>query len=121
MLPTGRDMGDLIRQAGLLDSRHGIAAADDAHGATSATAFATPKVPFANLGNSNTPMGPFQTTVPASFNALAVPGDRLRSNIQDAPAIGNRTGRDDLRAPRRLRIYQRSPHPPAGAACPARF
>ena len=35
----------------------------------SATAWATAKVPSANLGISNTPMGPFQMTVPAPLRA----------------------------------------------------
>ena len=36
---------------------------------TSATARATAIVPFANVSISNTPIGPFQTTVLASFKA----------------------------------------------------
>ena len=35
----------------------------------SAIAAATASVPLANFGNSNTPMGPFQITVPALFTA----------------------------------------------------
>ena len=37
----------------------------------SARAWATARVPSAKAGNSNTPMGPFQITVPASFTAAA--------------------------------------------------
>ena len=56
---------------------------------TDATARATALVPAANASISNTPIGPFQTTVLASPSSVCVRADR-RSTDVDAHAIADR-------------------------------
>ena len=59
-----------------------VAAADDGEARVSATASATVRVPASKRGSSNTPIGPFQSTVRASrmtsANSAAVPGPMSR-------------------------------------------
>ncbi len=57
-----------------MHSTHGVAAADDREAVAVGDARATAKVPSANAGHSNTPIGPFQKTVfaPAIRRAKSV-------------------------------------------------
>ena len=65
---AGGDMGHLVGIAQLGHSRRAVAAADDGDGVGLGQGLYT-YIYSAKAGNSNTPMGPFQITVPAPFTA----------------------------------------------------
>ena len=72
-------------------------------------ASATALVPTANLGNSNTPMGPFQMTVPASATAsqysLTVSGPMSRPIQPSGMALAGTTLLSASRRPYSLMAY----------------
>ena len=73
---AGRDVGHRVGEALLLDRGHGVAATDDDRRARLAAcrrgSAPCALVPWANVGISNTPSGPFQKTVLASARAASM-------------------------------------------------
>ena len=90
---------------------------------TAATACATALVPAANASISNTPIGPFQTTVFASAIARGVGRDRRRADVEAHPIADRRVAdREHLvrRAGVELRRRRRD-RPAAASATPRAF
>lgn len=59
-----------------------------------ATAVATATVPFAKFSHSETPIGPFQTTVPGAFDCLSEELLCCLADVKSHPAVGNSVGVD---------------------------
>ena len=86
---AGRDVRDAIGDAGLVDGRHRIAAADDRRALDVRHRLRDAERAGANASISKTPIGPFHTTVFASRRSVRVEPRRLGSDVE-AHAIADR-------------------------------
>ena len=88
---AGRDVRDAVGDAGLLDRRDRVAAADDRRALHRGHRLRDRRsCPAANASISNTPIGPFQTTVFASRDAPRVSRDRRRADVEPHPIADRR-------------------------------
>ena len=90
------DVRDAIREAELLAGSRRIAAADDGNRIGIRRACATAMVPFASVGFSNTPIGPFRHNGLGGLGGVGIQRHGLGTDVQALHVIGNLVGIHDL-------------------------